>query len=250
MRIELSMSKAHKFAEGVVASTQFIRKTLTFGFGLCMASAMAHGAAILTLQEVTVVHQYQQTSNSPCVIGESSCQDGLLGTHTTLPAGASSYDAVSPTYTVGTITGAVGNTFMIGVDINQSSTTQEMTLFEMFLNTGSGFQQVAVFSANQTGCTPTSAGCEDVPPTVGGGNGNGYADYLLTGFPTLQGVSSTAQVYFHVVLPSVDDGREQFFLIAADQPAPPPTPEPASMVLTGAGLVSVALVLRRRKSAS
>ena len=195
---------------------------------LAVAFAVAgHAASILTLTPVTIVHQYQQTTNSPCVIGDSSCQGSLP--YTLLPPNVSSYtflNATSPEYTPATLQAIVGNSFAIGVDVNQTSVNQTFSAFEMLVN--------GVVVSQYTG------GTVEVPPTVGGGNGNGYADYLLTGFINLAGLNATDKITFRAAMPLVNDGREEFFLLAGAA-----VPEPITMALTGSGLLGLFLLRRR-----
>ncbi len=190
-------------------------------------------ATTLSLDAVTTVHLYQQTSNNPCVIGDPSCHNGSFA-ETVLPSGASSYDALSPLYHVSDIRTALngGNTFIIGIDINQTSVAQTLSLFQMSING----VVVDTYSAS-----PATS----VPATAGGGNGNGYADYILTGFTDLTPYNATDTVQFHVVMPLVNDGREEFFLIPDEGGGVvQATPEPFSMLLAGAGLLSLGLYRR------
>jgi len=205
----------------------------------CAALLLACAASATPLSLVPVVNPgpyYQQTTNNPCVIGEPSCKGPSGWTWTNLPTqgNPSSYnDIVSPTYTVGQIVGIVNSTsFMIGVDVNQADDVQTLGFFGMYVN-GS-------LVADYSPASPTS-----VPPTSGGGNGNGWADYLLKDF-SLSGFQSTDQVYFKLTMPVVNDGREQFFLISTEsREPPPPIPEPTTSALIGGGLIGLGLLSRR-----
>jgi hypothetical protein len=84
------------------------------------------------------------------------------------------------------------------LDVNQTNNPQTLSLFEMLVN------GIVVDTYNTTIL---------VPPTAGGGNGNGYADYTFTGFTSLSGYADDAVVEFHAVMSGLNDGREQFFLI-------------------------------------
>jgi len=118
------------------------------------------------------------------------------------------------------------------MDVNQTSTNQTLSLFSMSIG------GVLTDSTNIL-----TVGGMEVPPTVGGGNGNGYADYILTGFTSLAGLNANTTVTFHVTMPLVNDGREQFFLLSNGGLTP--TPEPISVALTGSGLLGL-LFLRKR----
>lgn len=203
----------------------------------CLAVVVACSATATPLSLNPVADPgpyYQQTTNNPCVIGDPSCHSPAGWTYTTFAPGASSYTNVaSPTYTVAQIFGIVGsNTFMIGVDVNQTNVVQTLGFFGMYVNGN------LVFDYSPASPTP-------VPPTSGGGNGNGWADYTLSGF-SLAGLQPTDLVQFKVTMPLVNDGREEFFLISTpSQEPPPPIPEPTTSALIGGGLIGLGLLSRR-----
>ena len=203
----------------------------------------------LGLNAVLINHQYQQTSNRPCVIGEESCTyvQATTNDEAVFPTGPDGHnvDITSEPFLVSTIRalfGGTGNNFVVGFDVNQSNTVQTLNYFAMYVN-GNLIDQ-------------WTGGPAPVPPTVGGGNGNGYADYLLTNFTSLAGFAANDIVTFRAVLTGLNDGREQFFLIETQGPnpctgiicEPVVTPEPGTLLMFGTGLALLAARLRRRKA--
>lgn len=195
---------------------------------ILLAGTVAYADTITLVSEPN--KNYQQTTNSPCVIGNSSCKNPVGLDYTLIQSNVSNYpNTQSPTYTVSQIEGIVNSTaFWVGIDVNQTDVPQTLGYFDMYVN---GLKVAGYDPATAT-LIPTN------------NNGNGYADYLLEGF-SLAGFGATDPVYFTMAMPIADDGAEQFFLIGAQAP-PSAVPEPSTITLLGTGLVSAAGLLRRK----
>lgn len=180
----------------------------------------------LAFQNVNVF-AYQQTTNSPCIYDNSSCNNG--GFPTVLLTGDANKDNVnSQVYTVQQLLDVLKvPQFFVGIDVNSTGAhgTETLVRFDMFVNS------VLAFSL------PSGS----YPMLVGNNPGNGYSDNLITGF-TLTGFNSTDLVQFVMSEHFDVGGREQFFLIAD-------VPEPGTFWLMGGALALLGLFALRRNKA-
>jgi len=186
---------------------------------------------------------FQQTANSPCVIGNNSCNQpaGFTDFTSANGGGGTSYDFFSPVYQAITPFTAPGSyngnkiptAFTIGIDENIAAGQGAETLifFRTLLCTDGTGTTCSVVAANsyQPG-SPT--------PIPNINNGNGFSDALLVGF------SLTANSFykFEASVGNDTDGMEQFFVIPGNTPA---VPEPVTSALVGSGLVALFFVRRR-----
>ena len=209
-------------------------------FAMTVASA---SAATLTLTGPILGNTVgPQSTSNPCIIAGTHCsQPAEFGYNNFTQTGnISAYDMWSTTptaqvddgvqgnpYTVGQLTGVVGSSFVVAIDVN---TTQEagetLHLFEVWDTTTN------TLLYNYVG--PTNIG--DVS-----NNGNGYGDWTL-GTISLAGLNPTDGILFHAIWSGASDGAESFFIVST-----PAIPEPETYAMMLAGLGLLGFVARRRR---
>ena len=181
-----------------------------------------------------------QSTSNPCIIAATQCQQpaGFGFNNFTSSGAISSYNMFSTTptatvadgvqgtpYTVAQLTGSVGTSFSIAIDVNTSAAGETLQLFEVIDKTTN------TVLYNYVG--PTVIGAVN-------NNGNGFADWTLNTV-SLAGLPSTEQILFHAVWNNASDGGESFFLVSTTSAVP----EPSTWALLALGAALI-LITRRR----
>jgi len=220
-------------------------KLLCFGAVIAMAS-VGRADTILSVDNSAATPHYQQTKDDPCIFGGSDCK-GAVGfptqTSTAVGGGVSTVGSIASPLLFDVTAGAIrnlaggtfGDGFMIGVDINQAGnppgSNLNMLLFEVWDTT-----------------THLELAHLPVPTELSlFANGTGFTDALFQSV-SIAGLSASDNIQFRLAYDNASDGSDSFFLVSTAAP-PPQVPEPLTMGLTGAGLVGI-YFLRRRRPAS
>jgi hypothetical protein len=205
--------------------------------------AQANSAIIGLALDLDPAVVYQQTSNRPCIIGENSCS-GVLPTAQFDNGPQPSYDVTTMAYSVDTIRSLVTNKFIVGIDINTTTSpnaTEYLDLFTATVKNSTG-AIVDVFEYD-----PATPGTNFLT----GANGNGYSDAILSNFDLSKyGPELGFTITFRTIINTPTDGKEQFFLISAgDTGGVPPgsIPEPGTTAMLGLGLLGMGFVSLRGK---
>ena len=240
---------------------KILHRVAVSALGLAFVSGSALAAGITFQASDTLgVNVFQQTQNNPCVIGDQSCKEPSGMTYNswsgTPNAQGGSYDLFSPVYMAlspftapGSYSGQnIPTSFTIGVDENISAGAgaEVLQFFKVWDCTGpvtaGTFHGGGGNNSNVAQCTAvdTANSFTTVTTIPNENNGNGFSDFILTGFSLTSG-----HFYeFEASVTNDTDGMEEYFIIPAGSPAF--TPEPGTLVLFGSGLLGIAGILRRK----
>jgi PEP-CTERM motif-containing protein len=186
-----------------------------------------------------------QSESAPCIIAGTQCSqpDGFGYNNFTQTGNVTAYNVWSTTptpapneqvdgpvgtnpYTVGQITGVVGTSFSVAIDVNTANGGETLNLFEVWNRTTDSLLYV------YNGPTNIATGIN---------NGNGWGDWTL-GTVSLLGLPTDTLIQFHAVWSGASDGAESFFIVST-----PAIPEPETYAMMLAGLSLLGFVARRRR---
>lgn len=206
-----------------------LKQFFTIGAALGLLAFNAPVSAETLSLTVAPDKTYQHTGNSPCIISGQNCNkqpDGFKYTEYKNTGDTKTVEASSPTYFVGQLLDMFASGFSVGIDINQSNKAQTLDFFYMLVNG-------AIVDSYE--------GSKGNVPAIN--NGDGWADYLLTGFTDLSKYQSDATVQFKLKLIDLNAGAESFFLVLNPAVSAVPLPASALFMMTGLG----GMALRRRR---
>lgn len=195
----------------------------------------ASAATMLTLTG-ELAENSQHSVDNPCIISGVNCGQQPTGFsyygYNNNGGNLTAFDYYSPLYSVAEIRSVVGDAFVVGLDVNQTSANSPQTL-----------SRFEVYIAGALAAEFVGSGAGNVPAIH---NGSGYADYIISAIPSLTGFLDDTMVQFRAVMSNLNDGAEQFFLISTVSPVP----LPAALPLFGAALAGMGLLGWRRRTAA
>jgi len=235
-----------------------MRKSLLLATALCLASVTAN-AATLTVSALADADVVPQSASAPCFICATTQAHNPVGfgynnfnstgnndsfnlfsSNITGAFGNGDDTTVTPytgTQLVNFLTalGDAGLTFGVAVDVNSTSAKSEV------------LTQFRLIDLDQSGDGPLGSlvlfSLLNPVPLPDIRNGNGSADYLISGF-NLSGLAHLGdRLLFQATWSGAVDGGESFYIVPVAQ-----VPIPPAIALFGAGLLGLGLLRKRKPS--
>jgi len=231
-----------------------MKKLLLVATMLGALASPASADVLLQLNAVIGDSLGANSANNPCIISGQNCpqQPGTFGFNNYQQGGnISVFDTYSTTPTSQLANGAFGLPYTA---LQIALTTQSLGVtIAIDTNTAQNGERLLGFQILQAvGAVGPGGGADIVlahytgPGSIAvNQNGNGFADYTLTGFSFAGlGFNGSEQIYFHATWDTASDGAEQFFLVGAGPTINPQCPfggcdVPVPGPIVGAGLPSL-----------
>ena len=163
-------------------------------------------------------------ASAPCIIAGTNCQQPFAYTNYTQYGHLSSYDVLSPVYSVSQLP---FSQFNVAIDVNTSNLGETLLSFE-----------VRDLTTNTVLYSWTGSAVIGLVSD----NGSGYGDWTLSSID-LSHVASNHEIQFHAIWSNASNDTTSFFLVGTNAVVP----EPTSLLLLGAGLSGLALAARRKR---
>jgi hypothetical protein len=213
---------------------------------IALAAVTPANAAVLNVDPLQVL--VSQSLSNPCIICGTNVQQPagfgfnnyvaqgnqtaltLYSTNVTGALGDGVQGAFLNNYTASQLTGFFGNnlTFGVAIDVNAGNPNLGPMVLESFQLIDLGL--VGVGDETILAQTSGPVAIQDIQ------NGNGFADYIITGF-NLAGVQPGDRLVFRAQFSNMSDGPDSFYLVA--QPAVAAVPELSTWLMMIIGFAGI-----------
>jgi len=219
-----------------------VKHTLAILAVLIGSAALSNASPVMLTVTQVIGKQYQQNEQNPCIFESMNCHNPASFPAQAVPGmgNITDWDLFSLTYSGSQLDAFLGTpgSLGIGLDLNNNANPQSLVIFEMYIGDPTN-------AANLVACLTLDCSATNMVLSSPN-NGQGWADFLITGFPTYSPNDQiTFRWAFGTTLGGTDaanDGPDNAFVIGATSYVP----EPTTWLLMGSGLLAIGLLRRRQ----